>query len=174
MTKPKFRKSEATHAEVKDDAVIATEAVSTQDRIEAALAALLAVEATWKPTTTRDVVDAHWPTIQTLIQKRCPVEKIAVALLAAGVDVKKSTLLRLLTERRNAGRKSPKAAPTRAARPRGKTADGDASPASGDVQSKLDYFCTNDGGDAPIGDVADELQQALNVGMSDTYSHASA
>lgn len=170
MTKPKQKRVDQEVKAVAEETAPVVEA----NKIESALAALLADEAKWKKTTTQDVIEAHWPSIKALIDKRCPVDMIADAMSASGVEVKKSTLLRLITERKNAGRKSPKATQRNAGRLRGKTADGDASPASGDVQSKLDYFCTKDGGDDPIGDVEDELQQALNVGMSDTYSHASA
>lgn len=170
MTKPKQKRVEQEVKVVAEDLPPVVEA----NKIESALAALLADEAKWKKTTTQDVIEAHWPSIKALIDRRCPADMVADAMIASGVEVKKSTLLRLITERRNAGRKSPKSAPTRAARPRGKSADGDASPSSPDTLSRLEHYCTKDGDDAPIGDVADELQQALNVGMSDAYSPASA
>jgi hypothetical protein len=170
MTKPKQKRVDQEVKAVAEETAPVVEA----NKIESALAALLADEAKWKKTTTQDVIEAHWPSIKALIDKRCPVDMIADAMSASGVEVKKSTLLRLITDRKNSGRKSPKTATTRATRPRGKTADGDASPASADVQSKLNYFCTKDGDDAPIGDVADELQQALNVGIPDAYSPAAA
>ncbi len=174
MTKTKQKRVEQEVKAVAEEVSPVVEA----NKIESALASLLADEAKWKKTTTQDVIEAHWPSIKSLIDRRCPVDMIADAMIASGVEVKKSTLQRLITERKHAGRKSPRTAPTRPVRPRGNAAGDDSSPESGDVQSKLDYFCTKDGDDVPIGDVADELQQALNAGvsieMSASISHALA
>lgn len=78
------------------------------DPIEAALASLLASESVWRKPTLADTVAAHLPSIKSLIERRCPIDKIAAAMISSGVDAKKTTLVRAIQMIKNGSGKTPK------------------------------------------------------------------
>ena len=102
MTKKKTQTTPAAVSEKPTTSVAA-------DPVGDALSTLLEKASEWKKPTIGDIVDAHRDAIVALLAERCPIEKIASAMISGGVDAKPATLVRLIQGvKSGVGKKAPK------------------------------------------------------------------
>jgi hypothetical protein len=132
------------------------------DPIEAALASLLATESVWRKATLADIVTAHMPSIRALLERRCPVEKIAVAMIESGVNAKKATLVRAIQGVKSRSIKTPKKSGAASKKTQEQTLIS-VEPNAEELAEKAAYFSPLNDGDGPSDD---EVREATDSAAS--------